>query len=146
VYTFHDEQLFARLVIEARAQGYVTKEAGSDALVSALRRVINGEMAYSQTALQTMLNTGTATELESLSPREREVWALMGQRLTNPEIAARLHLSTHRIENIKLAMKNKLNLRSTKDLEARAVLYFHHGTLPPPGPVTDESDLSAGMI
>ncbi len=61
--------------------------------------------------------------LELLSQREREVLALLGQGLTNAEIAARLYISTKTAGNHVSNVLSKLNLRSRTEAAAFAVRY-----------------------
>jgi DNA-binding NarL/FixJ family response regulator len=62
--------------------------------------------------------------LELLSRREREVLALLGQGLTNAEIAARLYISTKTAGNHVSNVLSKLNLRSRTEAAAFAVRYL----------------------
>jgi DNA-binding CsgD family transcriptional regulator/tetratricopeptide (TPR) repeat protein len=61
--------------------------------------------------------------LELLSRREREVLALLGEGLTNAEIAARLYISTKTAGNHVSNVLSKLNLRSRTEAAAYTVRY-----------------------
>jgi DNA-binding CsgD family transcriptional regulator len=62
--------------------------------------------------------------LDQLSRREREVLALLGQGLTNAEIAARLYISTKTAGNHVGNVLSKLNLRSRTEAAAYAVRFL----------------------
>lgn len=59
-----------------------------------------------------------------LSKREQEVLALLGEGLTNSEIAARLFISTKTAGNHVSSVLAKLNLRSRTEAAAYAVRYL----------------------
>jgi DNA-binding CsgD family transcriptional regulator len=62
--------------------------------------------------------------LDQLSRREVEVLALLGQGLTNAEIAARLYISTKTAGNHVSNVLSKLNLRSRTEAAAYAVRFL----------------------
>jgi DNA-binding NarL/FixJ family response regulator len=68
--------------------------------------------------------------LEKLSRREREVLALLGEGLTNAEIASRLYISPKTAGNHVSNVLSKLNLRSRTEAAAYAVRSL--GTQPAP--------------
>ena len=57
-------------------------------------------------------SAGAAAAASPLTPREREVAALVGQGLTNREIATRLTITEHTAENHVVHILNKLGVRS----------------------------------
>lgn len=68
--------------------------------------------------------------LESLTPAEERVMRLVGDGLTNMEIARRLLISPETVKTHLLHIFNKLDVRSRTEVAALAA---HHGYLPPPG-------------
>jgi DNA-binding CsgD family transcriptional regulator len=62
----------------------------------------------------------TSTDPLGLTARQREVYELLMQRLTNAAIAAKLHRSERTIENHVADLFGKLNVRSRSELIARA--------------------------
>jgi DNA-binding NarL/FixJ family response regulator len=65
-----------------------------------------------------------------LSKRESEVLALLGEGLTNSEIAARLFISTKTAGNHVSNLLAKLNLRSRTEAAAYAVRYLGESPAP----------------
>ncbi len=59
--------------------------------------------------------------MHGLSNRELEVYEMIGQGLTIQQIAARLHLSPKTVETHREKVKQKLNLKSSTELNRRAV-------------------------
>jgi DNA-binding NarL/FixJ family response regulator len=146
VYTMHAEELYARAVFNADAQGYVTKDTDGDALVTAIRRVLNGHHAFSENALRLIADPGMAKELNALADREREVFALIAERLNARQIAERLHISQNTVTTYQTRIKDKLGLATSKDLYATAILYAHRGQTPSPAPPTDNQGPDAWVI
>jgi len=56
----------------------------------------------------------------TISPREREVLLAVADRLTNAEIADRLHVSVRTVESHVSALLRKLDARDRRELAARA--------------------------
>ena len=57
----------------------------------------------------------------ALTPREQEVLAMLCQRLTNAEIAARLFLSHRTVEDHVSRLLDKLNVANRREAAAMAV-------------------------
>ncbi len=127
VSSMHDETLFAERVLRAGAKGYVTKQEPPEVLVRAIRQVLRGELYLSPRMTSRLLNrvvAGAPTQedpVQGLSNREVEVYEMIGQGLTIQQIATRLHLSPKTIETHREKIKQKLNVRSSAELNRRAV-------------------------
>ena len=110
-------------VIRAGARGYVTKTISRDELVDAVRRVSAGDAVFSPRlagfvldAFRTGEPLGTDEELDTLTPREREVLQLIARGYLYKEIAARLHLSVKTIEAHVSSVLRKLQLSTRHEL------------------------------
>jgi len=110
-------------VIRAGARGYVTKTISRDELFDAVRRVSGGDAVFSPRlagfvldAFRTGEPLGTDEELETLTPREREVLQLIARGYLYKEIAARLHLSVKTIEAHVSSVLRKLQLSTRHEL------------------------------
>ena len=110
-------------VIRAGARGYVTKTISRDELFDAIRRVSDGDAVFSPRlagfvldAFRTGEPLGTDEELETLTPREREVLQLIARGYIYKEIAARLHLSVKTVEAHVSSVLRKLQLSTRHEL------------------------------
>jgi DNA-binding NarL/FixJ family response regulator len=127
VSSMHDENLFAERVLRAGARGYITKLEPPEALIRAIRQVLRGELYLSPRMTSRVLNrvvVGSSTQDDpvlGLSNREVEVYEMIGQGLTVQQMATRLHLSPKTIETHREKIKQKLNVKSSAELNRRAV-------------------------
>jgi DNA-binding NarL/FixJ family response regulator/phage shock protein PspC (stress-responsive transcriptional regulator) len=110
-------------VIRAGARGYVTKTISRAELTDAIERVAAGDAVFSPRLAGFVLDAfragepvGADAELETLTPREREVLQLIARGYRYKEIAARLHLSVKTIEAHVSSVLRKLQLSSRHEL------------------------------
>ncbi|HEY6891435.1 MAG TPA: response regulator transcription factor [Solirubrobacter sp.] len=83
-------------LLGAGAAGVLSRDVTPDALRAAVHRVAGGGTALcedAQAALASELRARHAAERPLLSPREREVLALVAQSLSLPEVAGRLQIA-----------------------------------------------------
>jgi DNA-binding NarL/FixJ family response regulator len=130
VLSMHDEAVFAERVLRAGGRGYVSKEAGGDKLLEAIRHVLGGQIYVSETVSTRLLDslsskhpTRTVSPVEQLTDRELEVFTLIGQALETKEIARSLNMSGKTVEAHRAAIKRKLKLKTGPELTRHAVLW-----------------------
>jgi DNA-binding NarL/FixJ family response regulator len=131
--TSYSEERAVFASIMAGAAGYLLKNTGRAALVSAVKSAANGESLLDPGVAAKVLDrlrTLTAKEQDReaglLSGREREVLALVARGLTNKEIAAKLIISENTARNHVSRILEKLDL--TRRSEA-ATFAAQHGLL-----------------
>jgi DNA-binding NarL/FixJ family response regulator len=109
-------------VIRAGARGYVTKNIAPDDLADAVRRVHDGDAVFSPRLAGFVLDAfaGPAphpeTELDALTPREREVIQHIARGYMYKEIALRLEISPKTVEAHVSSVLRKLQLSSRHEL------------------------------
>ncbi|MHC4234186.1 MAG: response regulator [Planctomycetota bacterium] len=121
----HDNLIRA---LKAGARGYVVKGVSAPELVEIVRAVANGEAyispALANNVLFEMTHEDTASPLDVLTEREREILVLVSQGLRNREIAEQLHLAEKTIRTYMSNVLQKLHVRS----RVEAVLFAQrHG-------------------
>ncbi len=128
VLSMHDEAIYAERALRARANGYIMKQEATEKVLVALRRIFNGEVYLSDGMSKKMLKQyidGAPSLLRSriatLSDRELEVFRQIGEGRATREIAEELHLSVKTVETYQAHIKEKLSLRSGRELIQHAV-------------------------
>lgn len=132
VLSMHDEAEYAERCLKSGARGYIMKQESSREFLSAIRKVLNGEIYVSEKLNVTLLHKFAKNKFESfdsstkpLSNRELEVYQLLGQGLKKHQIAERLHLSVKTVETYIEHIKIKLQLKGTHDVLMHAVKHIY---------------------
>jgi len=113
--------------LKAGARGYVLKGVGSKALAEILRDVANGQSYVSPSLSARLLSdllqpTGSKPDpLAQLTGREAEILKLVGEGLSNKEVAARLSLQEKTVKHHMTRVLAKLNVRNRTE----AALLMH---------------------
>ena len=112
--TFADEWL-VREAIRQGAKGYVVKDVDLTELVRAIRAVYRGESAFdshSASAVVSWLRREPDTEATAqITPREREILALLARGLSNVAIGKRLYISDTTVKFHVTNLMHKLGAR-----------------------------------
>ena len=126
--SMHDEPDYIVKMSEAGAAGYLLKDAGSDELLKAVRRVADGETYYGQHAssalVKHLLNKDKRAAAKSKIPltrREIEVLELIAAEYTNPEIAEKLFIGIRTVDTHRRNLIEKLNVKNTAGLVKYAI-------------------------
>lgn len=97
--------------IEAGAAGYLLKDAPPDDLLAAVRSAAQGQTALAP-AVASRLMDRVRSSSSALSVRELEVVSLVADGLSNPEIAAKLHVSETTVKSHLAHIYPKLGVSS----------------------------------
>jgi DNA-binding NarL/FixJ family response regulator len=128
ILSMHDESIYAERALRARANGYIMKQEATEKVLVAVRRILGGDFYLSERMANKVLHqyiSGASTDmnsrLSSLSDRELEVFRLIGEGHSTRQIADDLHLSIKTVETYQAHIKDKLSLRSGRELVQHAI-------------------------
>jgi two-component system nitrate/nitrite response regulator NarL len=126
VWGFDDDAEVVVAALRAGADGYLDKDISATALRRAVAAAVRGEVVLPRRAIGAILgrlraadDRGHAREMIlDLSPREREVTALLGSGASNRAIAGALHISEYTVKRHVQNILRKLDLPSRKAVGA----------------------------
>jgi DNA-binding NarL/FixJ family response regulator len=114
--------------VRAGASGFIMKDASFDEFVETIRSVAAGAEVLPQALTNTLFSqiarnavgrsNSRVLEAVRLTTREREVIDLLGEGLSNKEIATRLHIAVHTVKSHVHNILEKLALRSRLEVAA----------------------------
>ena len=131
VLSMHDESLYALRALRAGAEGYVMKHEAMANVIHAINEVFNGR-PYLSPAMAAQVITkfahrepeGEADAVERLSDRELEILELIGKGKDVREIAKLLHLSPKTVETHRSHIKDKLDLKNSREVARFALQWL----------------------
>lgn len=127
VLSMHDEMLQAERVIRAGAQGYISKQEPPMKILLAIRRVLRGEIYWSEKAAALVASkvassrSNTICSVENLTDREMQVFELIGTGRSTRQIASALHIDVSTVETYRARIKEKMNLKDGPELLRYAI-------------------------
>jgi NarL family two-component system response regulator LiaR len=110
-------------VLEAGAIGYMLKNVSADELADAIRAAHSGQSTLAPEAAQVLIQATREPPSpgHDLTPREREVLALMVEGLNNPDIAERLVMSRSTVKFHVSNILSKLGVASRTEAVSLAL-------------------------
>lgn len=112
--TTFDTDAYLGTALRRGAAGFLLKDTSPADLISAVRALGTGSGCLSLPMVRRLRELGTPApagpELATLSPREREILALLADGLSNAEIGTRLHLSMGTVKDHVRALLAKLSV------------------------------------
>jgi two-component system, NarL family, nitrate/nitrite response regulator NarL len=122
------------------AMGLVLKEKAIESLCKAIEKVYEGEVWLDRSMIANVLNSRAkagkgheqdfyATQIATLTEREREVILLIGEGMRNKEIAGRLVISEATVRNHLTSIFSKIGVNDRFEL---VVFAYRHGLSPLP--------------
>lgn len=137
ILSMYVDEEYVQQAVEAGADGYLVKGAGSSDLAVAIREILKGN-AYFSPAVSKMMTRqlrarpepgAVRMRLIRLSAREREVLQLIAEGLSNKEIAFELSISVKTVEKHRQSVMDKLDVHTIAGLTRYAV---RHGIVERP--------------
>lgn len=132
VLSMHDELVYAERALRAGAMGYVMKQQASRSVIDAVRTVLDGHRYVSKRVSQLLIDRmieekrptfRSDLDVSCLSKREFEIFEMLGNGLTRPDVADALGISVKTVEVHRAHIRQKLNLKHAYDV-ARHALYW----------------------
>ena len=125
--TFMDDE-YIKEALKSGSEGYILKNQPADSIIESLRAVNKGNIVLERevaNALSSMLKAGKKVTPERLdiSQRELGILKLVGEGLSNKEIAERLNLSEGTTRNYVTGLLEKLGFRDRTQL---AIFYIRN--------------------
>jgi DNA-binding NarL/FixJ family response regulator len=108
VLTMHDKPGYVRRAMQAGASGYLLKDRPAAEILSAVERVVAGELVFPPVPAR--------LAWDNLSQREREVACLIARGYGNPQIAAILGIAERTVEDHRLRVRIKLGCSSSIEI------------------------------
>jgi DNA-binding NarL/FixJ family response regulator len=129
--THHEGESFVEQALRAGADGYLSKDSDPAELALALESVQRGNLYLSPKVAGTLVHrtrTGgrdgsaaPSSRLESLTPREREVFQLLALGKSNKEVAKALGMSVGTAKKHRENLQRKLDCHSAAELALLAI-------------------------
>lgn len=125
VLTSSDVTVQVKKMLQIGCQGYLLKDSDDKTIVQAIETVYNGGQFLSPIIQQQLVNDMFKSKNQKqntlLTRREKEVLQLITQEFTNQEIADKLFISLHTVDNHRSSLLQKLDAKNTAGLVKKAI-------------------------
>jgi DNA-binding NarL/FixJ family response regulator len=128
--SMHPEDLYAERALHAGAGGYVMKREPASVIIAALRKVLTGQLAVSDSIVTRLVGrrvrgdqSVVRSPVELLSDRELEIFRSLGEGHSTREIAAKFRIAVSTVESYRASIKQKLVLKNASELVSHAAQF-----------------------
>ena len=123
--TNQDNTYYVKTMMNYGAAGYVLKTSGADTIISAIRSVMR-QQTYIDPVLKEKLVLETLDpvsekEVPQLTRREQEILVLIASNMTSQEMADKLFISKRTIDNHRLNLLVKFDVKNSASLVKKAM-------------------------
>ena len=127
VFSMHDSAMLVRQAFEIGTRGFLSKGNAPEVLLDAVRRVHAGERYLSPDLPLSLLDEAPpASLLDTLTPREFEIFRLLARGESIAACATALNLSPKTVSNHQTTIKEKLHVATSAALVHLAI---RHGVI-----------------
>jgi DNA-binding NarL/FixJ family response regulator len=123
VLTMHDEEEYVVRMVRAGASGYILKDGVVSELIAGILAVSRGQPYFAPEAIEARARRASQAPrspeidpYESLTDRERDVFQLIVEGMTNAQVGAVLAISPKTVDNHRTRLMEKLGLHSAAEL------------------------------
>ena len=128
VLSMQDESMTAERAVRAGARGYISKQEAPKKIIEAVRKVLRGEIYWSEKAaamvtskITTPIKPTNGSAIERLSERELQVFEMIGLGQSTQQISDVLHIDVSTVETYRSRIKEKLDLTNGPELLQTAI-------------------------
>jgi len=127
--SIHDEKTFVEKALKCGARGYILKESATEEVIRAIHEIYRGKYFLSpgvskfivQRTLGKRGHYRRHEEIATLTRREKEILQLIGEGLTNKEIARQLNISSNTVHVHRNHIMTKLGIHKQAALIRYAI-------------------------
>jgi two-component system response regulator NreC len=131
--TIHEDEQYFFQMLQAGAAGYVPKRAAPEDFIKAIRAAQMGEIYIYPSLAKALVadflgrshdeqqEIDERIDVQSLTPREKEVLYFLAEGCSNDEIAEKLSISKHTVARHRENLMRKLELHSRSELVKYAI-------------------------
>lgn len=117
--TMHKDEQFLNAALDLGVKGFLVKDSAAEEVIDCIQTVVNGQEFISPQLTSFLLKRLRQTQekppqtslLDQLTPTERKVLKLVAAYKTNKEIAAELFMGIRTVEQHRLNISEKLDLK-----------------------------------
>jgi DNA-binding NarL/FixJ family response regulator len=115
--TMHKDEQFLNAALDLCVKGFLVKDSAAEEVIDCINAVVNGQEFISPQLTSFLLkrirqtSPAKASQLDQLTPTERKVLKLIAAYKTNKEIAAELFMGVRTVEQHRLNISEKFDLK-----------------------------------